>query len=82
LEIALGISRKLLVYKQAEHFANMTRTNWLQSARGAWTHVFVRYGSGAEWLRPITQTKWWNTASWVLIVMGLIGWAVFIFWPY
>jgi hypothetical protein len=60
----------------------MTITNWVQSARGAFVHVFVRYGSAADHWRPITQTKWWNTASWVLIVVGIVGWAVFIFWPY
>jgi hypothetical protein len=56
--------------------------NWMQSARGAFVNAFVRYGSGADKLRPLTQTKWWDTASWVLIVVGLVGWAIFIFWPY
>jgi hypothetical protein len=60
----------------------MNINSLLQSARGVFVSAFVRYGSGADHLRPITQTKWWNTASWILIAVGLVGWAVFIFWPY
>jgi uncharacterized membrane protein len=60
----------------------MTIDHFVQSARSAFVHTFVRYGSGADHLRAITQTKWWNTASWVLIVVGIVGWAAFIFWPY
>jgi hypothetical protein len=60
----------------------MKVNHFFRSARGVCTHVFVRYGSGAEYLRPITQTKWWNAACWILIVVGMLGWAVFIFWPY
>lgn len=56
--------------------------NWMQTARGAFVHVFIRYGSGSERLQNITKTKWWSTFSWVMIVVGLVGWAVFIFWPY
>jgi hypothetical protein len=60
----------------------MAISNWMQAARGTFVQMFVRYGSGSERLRPITQTKWWNTFSWVLIIVGLVGWAIFIFWPY
>jgi hypothetical protein len=60
----------------------MSILNWMQSARGVFVSTFVRYGSGAELLKPLTRTKWWNTASWILIVVGLVGWAIFIFWPY
>jgi len=60
----------------------MKFNRWFQSARETFVNGFIRYGSGAERLRPITQTGWWNAASWVLIVVGLIGWAIFIFWPY
>jgi hypothetical protein len=55
---------------------------FISSARRTFVHVFVRYGSGAEFLRGLTRKKWWGTASWILIVVGLIGWAIFIFWPY
>lgn len=60
----------------------MTLQHLFQSVRGVCSDVFVRYGSGAEYLRPLTKTKWFNTASWILIAVELIGWAVFIFWPY
>jgi hypothetical protein len=55
---------------------------FLQSARRAFVHAFVRYGAGADYLQAITKTKWWGTISWILIVVGVIGWAIFIFWPY
>jgi hypothetical protein len=60
----------------------MNISHFVQSARGAFVQAFVRYGSGADHLRPLTKTKWWGTASWILIVVGIVGWAVFIFWPY
>lgn len=60
----------------------MNFTSWFQSARGSVGDFFVRYGAGADHLRPITQSKWWNAFSWTMIVVGLIGWAIFIFWPY
>ena len=63
-------------------FPDMVIGKQIQAARGAFVDAFVRYGSGADRLRPVTQTKWWNTFSWVMIVVGLVGWAVFIFWPY
>jgi hypothetical protein len=55
---------------------------FLRSARDVFTHVFVRYGAGTDYLLPLTKTKWWNIASWIMIVVGIIGWAVFIFWTY
>jgi hypothetical protein len=51
-------------------------------AHEIWIELFVRYGAGAEHFAPITVTKWWNAALWCLIVLGVIGWAVFLFWPY
>jgi len=60
----------------------MRLNHLLQSARGIFVNGLIRYGAGADRLRPIMQTSWWNAASWVLIVVGLIGWAIFIFWPY
>jgi hypothetical protein len=60
----------------------MNFNHFFQSARGFVVDAFVRYGAGADYLRPITKTKWWNTTSWILIAVGLVGWAVFIFWPY
>jgi len=58
----------------------MNISSLVHSARGAFVNVFVRYGSGAEHFRPITQTKWWNTVSWILIAVGIVGWALFLFW--
>jgi hypothetical protein len=52
----------------------------VQSVRAFFVRSFVQYGAGADLLRPLTKTKWWSTASWVLIFVGVIGWAVFIFW--
>jgi len=58
------------------------RIRFVQGAREVFVNVFVRYGSGAERWRPLTETKWWNAACWTLIVVGIIGWVVFLFWPY
>jgi len=60
----------------------LTIGGFIQSARGFFVDIFVRYGAGAQHVRTLTSKKWWNTVSWCLIVLGLIGWAVFIFWPY
>jgi hypothetical protein len=72
----------LLAFRQDPLDSLMTLTDFFQSARGAFTHVFVRYGSGTDLLRPLTKTKWWNTFCWILIALGTVGWALFIFWPY
>ena len=66
----------------SESIHNMVIGKRMQAARGAFVDAFVRYGSGADRLRPFTQTKWWNAFSWVMIVVGIVGWAIFIFWPY
>jgi hypothetical protein len=54
----------------------------VKSAREIFVDVFVRYGAGADHWREISKARWFNGACWVLIVLGVIGWAVFLFWPY
>jgi len=41
-------------------------------------HLFLRYGAGSGVFKPIIGSRWFNVASWVLIVLGVIGWAFFV----
>jgi hypothetical protein len=54
----------------------------VKSAREIFVDVFVRYGAGADYVRELSKARWFNSACWVLIVVGVIGWALFLFWPY
>jgi hypothetical protein len=54
----------------------------VRRAREIFLDVFVRYGAGAGHWREISKARWFNGACWVLIVVGVIGWALFLFWPY
>jgi hypothetical protein len=42
-------------------------------------NLFVRYGAGFELLVPLTKGKWWNAVAWTSIVLGIAGWAVFLY---
>jgi hypothetical protein len=42
-------------------------------------NLFVRYGAGFELLAPLTKVKWWNAFAWTSIVLGIAGWAVFLY---
>ena len=39
-------------------------------------HFFLRYGAGAELFAPLTRSRHWNTFCWTLIVLGILGWIV------
>jgi hypothetical protein len=54
----------------------------VKNAREIFVHVFVRYGAGSNHWRELSTAPWFNAACWTLIVVGIIGWAVFLFWPY
>jgi hypothetical protein len=41
---------------------------------------FVTYGAGSAYLERFTRSKAWNLISWVLIVIGVLGWVAFLFW--
>jgi hypothetical protein len=36
--------------------------------------VFLRYGAGSHVFHPLTRNKFWNAICWTLIVLGVIGW--------
>jgi hypothetical protein len=43
-------------------------------------HLFLHYGAGAKFFRPLTNWRLWNRFCWTVIVMGIIGWlAAFLF---
>jgi hypothetical protein len=44
-----------------------------------WQNFLVRYGAGISLLTPITKWKYWNVFAWLAIVLGIIGWVVFLY---
>jgi hypothetical protein len=36
--------------------------------------IFLRYGAGSPLFHPLTRNKFWNLICWTLIVVGVIGW--------
>jgi hypothetical protein len=42
-------------------------------------NLFVRYGAGAQVFTPLTKVKWWNAFAWISIVLGIAGWALFLY---
>jgi hypothetical protein len=43
-------------------------------------HFFVRYGAGADYLKALTARKAWNWIAWALIILGVVGWIMFLSW--
>ncbi len=39
-------------------------------------HCFLHYGAGAEIFAPLTRSRLWNTFCWTMIVLGVLGWVV------
>jgi hypothetical protein len=42
-------------------------------------NLFIRYGAGLNLLVPLTKVKWWNAFAWTSIVLGVAGWALFLY---
>jgi hypothetical protein len=41
-------------------------------------HLFLRHGAGSDVFKPIIESRWFNVVSWILIVLGVIGWMFFV----
>jgi len=39
-------------------------------------HFVLHYGAGAEIFAPLTRSRFWNTFCWTMIVLGVLGWVV------
>ena len=37
-------------------------------------HLFLRYGAGAHLFKPFTSNRFWNRLAWILVVLGVLGW--------
>jgi hypothetical protein len=50
-----------------------------EQGRSRFRNLFVRYGTGLHLLMPLTKGAWWNAFAWTSIVLGVIGWAIFLY---
>jgi hypothetical protein len=41
--------------------------------------IFLQYGAGAHLFVPLTRWRHWNHLSWVIIIVGILGW-IFALW--
>lgn len=51
-----------------------------KALRSLFSHLFLRYGAGAEWFKPVTGWRLFNRVSWIAIILGIIGWGIFVWY--
>jgi len=46
------------------------------TASSTFEKLFVSYGAGSNIFLPVLRSKFWNTASWVIIAVATVAWTV------
>jgi hypothetical protein len=57
----------------------MSETAWIDRFKRFCEHVFVQYGAGTKIFNPITNSRFWNLTCWILIALGILGWAIALY---
>jgi hypothetical protein len=64
------------VRKQLARIAQSHSSPEPRSLKSLFQHFFCEYGAGSHLLAPLTRWRYWNRFCWAIIVAGIIGWIV------
>jgi hypothetical protein len=64
------ISRKTAKFECGLALIERRKCSWL------FEHLFLQYGGGARYFKSLTSYRFWNRFCWTAIVLGILGWAV------